>query len=454
MSTDYLDQLSRFATETRLEDLEGSTVAAAKDVVLDTIGAIIAGSCWPENAAFARLAPYIGGGGGGGRSTVFGHPDQATAPFAAMVNATAGVCLEMDEGTRLGGGHPSIHVTPAAVAVAEQQGSSGKALLESIIIGYEISSRIGGATRSRPEVHSHGTWGTIGAAAATARLLGFDPDQTRLTMNLATSMSPANTWTPCLEGATIRNLYPGRSNFQGILAALLCQCGFTGVQDAPTDVFANLLGDGFDPDAVVDGLGQRGSYRIQQNYFKLHACCLYNHPALDAVQGLQEKERFAPAEVSAIRVEAPPLALIMSDPQPKNMLAAKFPIPYGVAAALLHGTTDITAFYPERVADPDIRSLARRVKVIADEEMSFRRYDYPSSRVEVTLKDGRTFEQSVTAQHGDARNPASREELVGKFTFLAVDTLGEARTQQVIETVDRLEGLGEVQELTRLLAPV
>ena len=115
MPTDYLDQLSRFATETRLEDLDGSTVAAAKDVVLDTIGAIIAGSRWPENAAFARLAPDMGGGG---RSTVFGHHDQATAPFAAMVNATAGVCLEMDEGTRLRGGHPSIHVTPAAFAIA------------------------------------------------------------------------------------------------------------------------------------------------------------------------------------------------------------------------------------------------------------------------------------------------------------------------------------------------
>jgi 2-methylcitrate dehydratase PrpD len=92
--------------------------------------------------------------------------------------------------------------------------------------------------------------------------------------------------------------------------------------------------------------------------------------------------------------------------------------------------------------------------VVADEEMSFRRYDYPSSRVEVTLKDGRTFEESVTAQHGDVRNPASREELVGKFTFLAVDTLGEERTQQVVEVVNRLDKLGDVKELTRLLAPV
>ena len=135
------------------------------------------------------------------------------------------------KGTGLGGGHPSIHVTPAALAVGEEQGSSGKRVLESIIVGYEITSRIGGATTAKHEIHSHGTWGTIGSAVATARLLGFDAAQTRQTINLAASMSPANTWTPCFEGATVRNLYPGRSNFQGILAAHLSQCGFTGLKD-------------------------------------------------------------------------------------------------------------------------------------------------------------------------------------------------------------------------------
>ena len=131
------------------------------------------------------------------------------------MNATAGVALEMDEGNRLGGGHPSIHVTPGAIAVGEDLGRTGKEVLESIIVGYEVISRIGTATQVRPEVHSHGTWGTIGTAAAASRLLRFDPTETRLAMNLAMSMSPANTWTPCLEGATVRNLYPGRSGFQG-----------------------------------------------------------------------------------------------------------------------------------------------------------------------------------------------------------------------------------------------
>lgn len=448
MPTDYLDRLADFVATTSLQDLNDSTILAAKNVVLDTLGAILAGSRLAENAGFAQFALDSGRDG---TATLLGHPGRVQPLFAAMVNATAGVSLELDEGTRLGGGHPSIHVTPAAIAVAEDLGASGKEVLESIIVGYETTSRIGTGTRARTDIHSHGTWGTIGAAAATARLLGFDAGQTREAMNLAMSMSPANTWTPCLEGATIRNLYPGRSNFQGILAAHLGRCGFTGVRDGPSDLYSNVLGEGFDPAMVVEGLGERGDFRIEQNYFKLHACCLYNHPALDAVEAMLKRERFAASDISHILVVAPPMALTMNNPAPENMLAAKFSIPYALAAAIVKGITDVAAFLPEQVADPEILGLAQRVEVVADPEMDLRRYDYPAAKVTVTLKDGRTLRENVTAHHGDAANPITHQELLNKFTALARDTLGEARTGQVIDVVSRLDELTDVRELTRLL---
>ena len=447
MASDYLDRLSGFVSSINLGDLDESTVSAAKDVVLDTIGAILAGSRMAENANFARFALSTGSG----NCSLFGHAGKVQPMFAALVNATAGVALEMDEGSRLGGGHPSIHVSPGAMAVSEDLGSSGKELLESIIAGYEVTSRIGSATVAKDEIHSHGTWGTMGTAAATARLLGYDAEQTRTAMNLAVSMSPANTWTPCLEGATIRNLYPGRSGFQGILAAHLGECGFTGLKDGPADLYQSVIGKGFDRDAVVDGLGEPGSYRIQRNYFKFHACCLYNHPVLDAVQSLLRQEEFGPHDVSRIQVEAPPLALLMADPEPENMLAAKFSIPYAVAAMVVRGTADVTSFYPEQISDSQIRQLAQRVEVVADGGMSFRRYDYPAARVAVSLSDGRTLEESVTVQRGDAQNPVDHEELLGKFRFIAGDVLGEARTKQVIDAVAKLDTLGNVRELTALL---
>ena len=449
---DYLDKLSRFVVETRLEDLSESTVAAARDVVLDTVGAILGGSRLAENGSLARLARTMSGAG---HATIFGHRVGRVQPvFAALVNATAGVALELDEGSRLGGGHPSIHVTPGAIAVAEEVGATGKAALEAVIVGYEVTSRIGTGVQARAEVHSHGTWGTIGAAAATAKLLGYDASATRQAMNLAMSMSPANTWTPCLEGATIRNLYPGRSEFQGIMAAYLGQCGFTAVNDGPADLYASVLGEGFDPEAVVAGWGDGGPIgplRIEQNYTKYHACCLYNHPALDAALALKEREGFSVEAVKRIDVTAPPIVQIMANPVPENMLSAKFSIPYALAAALVGGETGAAAFFDERVGNPEVRALAERVEIIPDPEMNMRRYDYPAARVAITLDDGRTLEGSAAAHYGDSHNPRPREDLLDKFRTLAGDSLGEEAAERVIATVGRLDTLGSVRELTALL---
>ena len=445
---DYLDRLSRFVCDTHLEDLDPSTVTAARIVVLDTLGAMLGGSRLPENEKLAQLVTRTCGQG---PATLLGQAGSAPAVFAAMSNATAGVALEMDEGNRLGGGHAAIHVLPAALAIAEERNASGKEFLESVIAGYEVTSRIGTGTEVKKTVHSHGTWGTIGSAVATAKLMGFDQAQTTGAINLAASMSPANTWTPCLEGATIRNLYPGRSGFQGIMAAQLTLCGFTGLEDGPSDIYNTLLGESFDAEAVVQELGVPGAYRIQQNYFKLHACCLYNHPVLDGVQTLLDRESFSASDVERIKVEAPALATIMTDPEPENMLAAKFSLPYVVATAVVHRITDITAFYPERLRDPETLALARRVVVVADPEMDLRRYDYPAARVAVSLKDGRTLTEEVIAHHGDAQNPASWEELLGKFNFLAQDVLGEEGAAHVVETVGHLDTLGNIRDLTRLL---
>ncbi len=449
---DYLDRLSRFVVETRLEDLSESTVAAARDVVLDTVGAILAGSRLAENANLATLARTMSGSG---HATIMGHgPGRVQPVFAALVNATAGVALELDEGSRLGGGHPSIHVTPGAIAVAEEVDASGKAALEAVIVGYEVTSRIGTGVQARADVHSHGTWGTIGAAAATAKLLGYDAAATRQAMNLAMSMSPANSWTPCLEGATIRNLYPGRSEFQGIMAAYLGQCGFTAVNDGPADLYSSLLGEGFDPEAVVadwGDAGPSGPLRIEQNYTKYHACCLYNHPVLDAALALQRRDGFAAEAVKRIDVTAPPIVQIMANPEPANMLSAKFSIPYALAAALVGGETGAPAFYDDRVADPAVRSLAERVEISSDPGMNMRRYDYPAARVAITLEDGRTLVDSAGAHYGDSHNPRPREDLLDKFRSLAVESLGADTTEQVIATTGRMDSLGSVRELTGLL---
>jgi len=440
---DYLDRLAAFAAGTRFDALPASTVAAVKLVLLDTLGAIIAGGALPENA---RLADLAGARSRGGRCALLGHGAKADPFWAALANATAGVALEMDEGNRLGGGHPAIHVIPGALAVAEERGLDGRRLIEGIVAGYEIGSRLGGATTPRANVHSHGTWGTISTAVAVARLGDLDAAALREVINLAASMSPANTWTPALEGATIRNLYPGRSGFQGILAVDLHRAGFTALRDAPSDVYGTILAERFTPALAVEDLGER--YRIEDNYFKFHACCRYNHYALDALADVRREHAFSPDDVAAVQVLTIPFGLRMAEPNPPSMLAAKFSIPHAVAASLVLGHAGLAAFEPAAVGDPRIRDLARRVLVEADAEMGPRRTDYPTARVRVLLRDGRAFDATTTIVRGDALNPVSADLVVEKFLSLAAPVIGDERAHQAVDLVNKTETAENARDLT------
>ena len=440
---DYLDKLSEFVADTKYEDLGPDALSAVKDVTLDTLGAIVAGSRIDENAALARLASERSGPA---TATIFGHSVKAEPMLATLVNATAGVALEMDEGNRFGGGHPAIHSLPGAVAVAEEMGSSGKRLIESIIVGYEVESRMGGATSPRTNVHSHGHWGTIGTAVSVAKLHNFDATQVRAAINLAANMSPANTWTTAFKGATIRNLYPGRSGLQGILAVHLYECGFTGLDDGPSDVFGTIIGDRFDPEVAVKGLG--GEYRIQQNYFKYHACCRINHAPLEAVINARQHEEFPLDEVEAVDIATPRMLAGMLGEYPDNMLAAKFNVPYAIAAAIVRNEADVTAFYPEAINEQRIRDLAGKVRVTVDAEMANGGDDGPLARASIRLRGGRTLEGATGIIPGDYGNRLPRQKLLDKFHFLNDDILGPDQANAAVLAVDRLDQLDDVRDLT------
>ncbi len=440
MMVDYLDELARFAAETTFEDLSESVLGAARDVTLDTFGAITAGMEEPENLQLASWAssnmlPSVSG--------ILGTPHRVSPMAAALVNATAGVALEMDEGNRFGGGHPSIHVLPGLLAASEQLGTSGSEFITALIVGYEITSRLGGATSPHPNVHSHGHWGAPGTAAAIARLKGWSAQDIRGVINLAASMSPANTWTNAFEGATVRNLYPGRSSMQGVLAVDLYQCGFTALDDAPSDVYGSILGESFDPDLVVAGLGDE--YRIQQNYFKLHACCRYNHATLDAVVDAAAGASFEPYDIESVTVGVPWMLDGMLGGYPQNMLAAKFNIPYAVAAALVTGKTDITVFRPEVMADPYVRSVFDRVAVRVGDVPRQQAVTGPGACVEILTRDGGRLSAAVTSIRGDYGSPIPRSDIIEKFRFLAEPVLGVSRTEDAVRRIDSLEAVDDMR---------
>jgi 2-methylcitrate dehydratase PrpD len=236
----------------------------------------------------------------------------------------------------------------------------------------------------------------------------------------------------------------------------LQRCGFSGLADAPSDVYGTILADAFEPSLAVAGLEDVGAgerYRIEQNYFKLHACCRFNHFALDAVLALRRAHAFAADDVVRLRVTTIPFGARMADPGPTSPLAAKFSIPYAVAAALVLDRTDRAAFEPPALSDPRIRELARRVEICTDPKMSPRRIDYPTAHVRIALRDGRILEDTTTVVRGDAANPVDADELVAKFLGLAAPVLGTARARRVVDQVCAVEALPNIRALTALLTP-
>ena len=155
-------------------------------VIQDTLGTILGGAALPEIAALRGLAPHLGGSG---PCSIIGGTQRTAAPCAAMINAMAGISLELDEGSQFATNHPAIHILPAALAVADAENISGHALITALVGGYEVATRIGRATRLRTPVHPFGTHAICGAAAAAAKLMGLGPAHIAAALEIAAGLA-------------------------------------------------------------------------------------------------------------------------------------------------------------------------------------------------------------------------------------------------------------------------
>src|SRR5262249_36432555 len=178
----------------------------------------------------------------------------------------------------------------------------GGDLLVGVGLGYEIGARVGIASKLKVTMHPHGTWGTVGAAVAVAKLHGADADSMRETINVASTLGLGTSRRTMLEGGTVRNSFAGWSSQLGLIAWEVVEAGFTGEVDGIGTVYGTVLADDFRPEEMVAGLGER--WEVARNYFKRHACCRYNHGALDALGRIvaQEGGRLDPEAIARVDV--------------------------------------------------------------------------------------------------------------------------------------------------------
>jgi 2-methylcitrate dehydratase PrpD len=425
--------LARYAAGLRYDDLPAKVIACAKDAIADTVAACICGSGLPWSRIVIDYAERTGPGGS---SRILGRGTAVQAPSAALANGALAHAFELDSLTRPGAGaHPGATVLPPALAVGQDIGASGKALIAAFVAGNEAMIRIGRATGHTNEgrgFHAPGNTGPFGAAVACGHLLGLDAGQMTNAIGIAGSLAGGLLEFSRGDGGMVKRLHLGRASEAGVLAASLAAGGFNGPRTVLEGKFGFLrvFCTAFDESLLTKGLGEE--FVVLSTVLKRYPLHATAHAPVKAVRDLAAAHGFGGADVDRVTVSGNARMLERHNiAEPADLMLAQYSIPFCVALALHREARDPESFDERGLADPDIRALCRRVAMVPESG--------GRATVSVALKDGRRFE---AAAEGGMLEPG---ELDDKFTRLTRGTIGETAGTALLGRLRRLEdeaGLG------------
>jgi 2-methylcitrate dehydratase PrpD len=441
-----IEDLARFVAETTLEQVPADVQRYAKLVVLDTVGVVLAGSTRPEVRALRKRLSATAGTG----ATLFAPGWPASDPrTAALLNGIAGRSIELGEGHRYVSYQGAMQILPGVLSVGEATRATGRDMLAALILGYDAGARLGAAMKTRPLAHQNGQAAMLGAAAAGSRLRGLDAADASRAMRIATTLVLTPSYNSAVGGATALNVAGGMSGFALGLAPDLALAGFTAQDDAIEEALGNLVGDGFDPAGLLDGLGTR--WEITRNWLRLRACCNPIYAALDALEETVAALGAKADQVERIDVATFRFASVMRHPDPPSYFASKYSLPHVAACIVVRGGSGFDEVDDSALADPAIAALRHRVHILEDPSLNPSVPALKPARVTLTLKDGRQATRSCDSPRGDCLNPYDATEIRRKFRALAGRALTTQGLDEVEAAIDRLEEWTSGAALAELL---
>jgi 2-methylcitrate dehydratase PrpD len=460
-------RLARFAAETTPGRLPAEVVRSVKQRVLDTLGICLAAAAQGQADGVIDL---VSTWGGRDEARLVAHPGRYPAPQAALVNGTLAHSLDFDDTHLPSVLHPSASIIPAVLAMSEARRCSGAEAIAAAAVGIETTVRIGmgGYLEDAGNVFFERGWhatsicGTLGAAAAGAKLIDLDADGIAHALGIAASMG-AGVIEANRAGGTVKRLHCGWAAHAGLMAALLAERGYTGpptVFEGRFGFYQAFVGERFDGSAVVDGLGEQ--WQLPGIFFKPYPANHFTHAGIDAALAIRRKYQIDPRRVRRIDLgtATSPLRTI-GEPReekirPRSGYHAQFSGPFTIAAALLGGGglgVYFDDFTDERARDPERLALAEKVHTFVDEgcDRLFPR-QFPAV-VRVEMEDGVVFEERVMENRGGPGNPLTDDELRLKFRLNAGHSLAERQADRLADAILALEGLDDVGQELALTQP-
>ena len=456
--TDICTQVARYLGGVTFDSLPEAVVERAKAHILDTVGVMLAG-VGVESSVKLRESGVLGTADRG--QTVVGTSLRAPAPLAALANGVSAHALDYDDTNFVIICHTSGSSLSSLLALGEADHLSGKSVLTALVAGYEAAVRLGAAIIPSLYLrgwHATGVLGAMCATSSASHLLGLDTSQTTNALGTAASMASglrAN------FGSHTKAMHMGNAAQVGVEASLLARAGFTSsspVLEHHYGFYAATVGkDQVNLDAARAALaeGDRWYFVDPGIGIKLHPCNSAVLPGIDTTLELVSRHGITPDQVERVDYLHTDLArTIVPFDDPKTSAEAMYSMTHAIAAAVVYGRAGIQEFSEEAVHDPEVARMRKRVQPaqhpdfvdVADG------HDAPASQVTIHLKDGRAFggfRRRPRAYPGG--EPLTREALLDKFRECAATRLSYARAQEVIETVDALEGVSDVAALAAAL---
>ena len=452
---DATRDLAAFGATLRFEDIPGDVVERMRYCMLDSIGCCLFGITLPWTQ---RVLDVVRSEGGAPAASVFGSGFQTSVSQAVLVNGTAGHAFELDDIHKESILHPGSLALPVVMALAEARGdASGRELIEGLVAGYEIGTRIGNAATMSLFLrgfHPQGTSGVFVAAAAAARMLALDAGRFQHALGIAGSQ--AGGLMAAQEGAMVKRFHSGRAAQSGVYSALLAQRDFTGITDALEAPYGGFLATYSDkPNArrLTDGLGTQWETALMG--YKPHASVTSIHTALDALADILTAESLAADDVASVEAGLSHMTYVHCAwrYEGQGVTAAQMNLAYGLAMMALDRVVFVEQFREERLRDPRVLEFIGKVSAHVDPQIdamgpAFRH----AVRMVVTARDGRRFTREVLYRRGSPENPLKAEDVEYKFRNIARACLADADAARVRDLCLRVERLSSTRELMHILA--
>jgi 2-methylcitrate dehydratase PrpD len=382
------------------------------------------------------------------QASLLGRTEKVDMASAALINGISSHTFDFDDTHLKTIIHPAGPVASALLALAEHQGSSGRALIDALVLGIDVSCRIGNAMY--PDHydrgwHITGSTGTVGAAAACARLLGLNVDQTQMALGIAASQ-PIGMREQF--GSMTKPFHPGGAARAGLMSALLAQQGFTAsprALEAPRGMMQTISTKN-DWSEITGELGQR--FEIAFNTFKPFACGIVVHPGIDGCAQLRA-QGVRPEQITSLEIKVHSLVLeLCGKKEPADGLQAKFSIYHGCAAGLTFGCAGEEEFSDAVINRADMVALRRKVVATVDDSI-----DEAAADITAVMQDGSRVHVRVEHAIGSLQNPMTDTQLEAKFHGLSDAVIGTAQTENLIKSAWALGDAPSVQALVAFARP-